>query len=131
MFENYEKQGARPGQTVAYEVTELVNPDGTHPVVHIEHIGRSNASFMQAVIARAGSDDKTTPDDRETMIAHSARRIERVYRADGSAATDADLPAFIRAMPLRALQRMTLHAMDEKNYCEFPIATEPAVLAEK
>ncbi len=130
-FSNYEKQGVRPGRTVAYEVTELVNADGSHPVVHLEHLGRANTSLMQAMLARAGAEDAPKLADLDLVIEHGAKRLERVFFADGAAATDADIPAFVRAMPLRAFERMRDFAMDEANYCEFPIATPPQILAEK
>jgi hypothetical protein len=131
-FSNYEKQAPRAGQTVAHEVTELRNPDGSHPVVHLEHIGRTNASFMEWVLASAGkSADEQKRDERELMIEHSARKLERAYFSDGTLATDADLPAFVRAMPLAAFERMASVAMDAANYCEYPIAIAPQALAEK
>lgn len=137
MFENYEKQGLRAGYTVPYEVTELRNPDGSHPTVHLEHIGRINPTFIQWALANAGGEqkppnrDEALRDERELMIAHGARRLENAFRSDGSLATDADLPAFIRAIPLMAFERMTAFVGEEKNFCEFPIASDPQALAEK
>lgn len=128
-FSNYERQGLRPGKTVPYEVTELVNEDGSHPVVHLEHMGAANKSLMQAMIAKAGSEEKG--DECEMVIAHSARRLEGVYFADGGSATDADIPAFIRALPYLALLRLVRFVCDDANYCEYPIATPPQALAEK
>lgn len=134
-FSNYEKQAPRSGQTVPYEVTELKNPDGTHPIVHIEHIGDSNETFVEEMLARAGADevDEThaakLATARDRVIRHAARRLERVFFSDGTQATDADIPGFVRALPVRAFDRMARFAMSEAPFVE--IATDPQALAEK
>jgi hypothetical protein len=128
-FSNYEKQGARPGHTVGYEVTELRNADGTHPLLHVEHVGISNPAFMQWALANAGKE--TSEDDREMVVRFGARHLERTFFADGSQATDDDLPKFIAAMPLRAFLRLRDFVMLESNFCEFPVIADPKALAEK
>lgn len=140
-FDNYAEQGLQFGRTVAYEVTELVNADGTHPIVHLEHLGIVNASVVEEIIARASANEKadegpkgpleTHARDREAMIKHSVRRLENTFKKDGTAATDADIPAFVNALPYKVLHRMMLHAVGEANFCKIPIAEKPAVLAEK
>ncbi len=127
-FSNYEKQGAQPGQTVAYEVKELRNADGSHPLVHLEHLGSANAGLMQRMLARAGGNKD---DDRELVIKYSARRLERALFSDGTPAADGDIPAFIHALPPTAFLRLVNFASDETNYCEYPIAADPQALAEK
>ena len=137
-FANYAKQGPAPGKTVPHVVTELLNADGSHPIVHVEYIGRSNPSYLEEVLAAAKTEEpaRTTTAERlahsrDIVIKHSARRLENVFFSDGTRATDADLPAFIRAMPLAAFERLTSTAINESNYCEYPIAAKPAELAEK
>ncbi len=140
-FTNYERQAPRRGHTIAHEVTELRNADGTHPIVHIEHLGIANESYQQWIIASAkaaaaapGPSETLAEmlgDDRQIVIAHVARRIENVFFSDGSQATDADLANFIKAMPPRAFMRLRDVAIDDRNFCEYPIAEKPADLAGK
>jgi hypothetical protein len=134
-FSNYEKQAPRAGHTVAYEVTELVNADGSHPVIHAEHLGRGNFTFMEELLSEAGGESAgftaAIGKARERIIKHSARRLEHAYGSDGTAATDADLPGFIRAMPIGAFERFAAFVTDDARFCEFPIAIAPQVLAEK
>lgn len=138
-FSNYAEQGLVFGKTVEYEVTELVNADGSHPIVHLEHIGAANATLLEEVIAGAGADAETTPKsildkfraNQEYMIKHSVRRIERVFFSDGTPATDADIPGFVRSLPIRAFDRMQAYAMTERNFYKHTIATDPQALAEK
>lgn len=147
-FSNYTKQGPGPGRTVPYEVTELRNPDGTHPIVHLEHLGRTNASWLEELLATAGKkDEKDEKDDdaaaavkrelsdlsrsREVIIKHCAKRLENAFFSDGTAASDADLPGFITAMPPLAFERMFTAAANADKYCEYPVASAPEQIAEK
>lgn len=135
-FSNYEKQGAQAGKTVPYEVTELVNPDGSHPLVHVEHLGMANASIRQWVIARAGDkaeekNDDNFSQDRDLVAKHCAKRVERLFFSDGTQATEADIPDFIRKIPLQVFIRMRNFVQKEENFCEFPIASAPKDIAEK
>lgn len=140
-FSHYAEQGMQFGTTVAYEVTELVNADGSHPIIHVEHLGSTNASMLEELIARASVDEKDAAAkpsivevnrlNRESVARHSARRIERVFLGDGTAATNADIPAFISALPVMAFDRLMRFVLAEGNFCKFPIAEKPAALAEK
>lgn len=128
MFENYEKQGAREGQSVPFEIMKLRNPDGSHPVVHLEHLGASNAKYKELVIANAG---KGKAVERRALLRCSAVRLERTFKSDGTLATDADLSAFIEKIPLSIVEQMLAFAMNEENFAEYPIASDPETLAEK
>lgn len=141
-FSNYAEQGLQPGRTVPYEVTELVNADGSHPVLHIEHLGEANESLLEERIARARAHKADAPDEApgpvevrrlniEAVVKHAAKRLENAFKSDGSAATDADIPAFIRAMSVKAFTRLFLYVTDEQHFCTFPIAEKPQALAEK
>jgi hypothetical protein len=138
-FANYAQQGVRFGATVPYDVTELVNADGSHPILHLEHMGAANASWLEEMIARskAKDDDVARPGiaevnraNQDAIIKHCARRLDRVFLDDGTAATDDDIPDFIRAMPAKALMRLMAFVLDESNFCT-KIAGKPAELAEK
>lgn len=139
-FSNYAEQGLQIGKTVPYEVTELVNADGTHPIVHAEHLGSANVSLTEEALAKAGSPqepEEKTPlereqSNREYIARHAARRIEHVFFSDGTPATDADIIGFIRSLPTQAFARLAAYVMDEGNFCKRPtIATKPSELAEK
>jgi hypothetical protein len=138
-FSNYAEQGLQVGKTVPYEVTELVNDDGTHPLIHVEHLGSANITWNEEMIANAGSTGEVAKThaerelaNRDTIAKHCARRVERVFFSDGTPATDADITGFIRALPAKALVRLGDFVMDEGNFCKRPkIATPPGELAEK
>lgn len=138
-FSHYAGQGVHSGRTVAYEVTELVNEDGTHPILHVEHLGSANVSLTEEAIIKAGAEapDATGPLDRdqalrETIVKHAARRIECAYFSDGTAASDADIHGFVQSLPTAAFVRLASFAMNEANFCKRPaIATPPGELAEK
>lgn len=137
-FSNYAEQGLQLGKTVEHEITELLNADGTHPLVHVEHLGAANASLFEDIIASAGKteDVKTSIEQeralREVVIKHGVRRLERVFFSDGTAATDADISGFVLSLPAQAFTRLAAFAMDESNFCKRPtIATKAADLAEK
>lgn len=137
-FSNYAEQGMHFGKTVPYEVTELVNADGTHPIVHLEHLGETNISLVEESLAQAGSEQDAPADtlarlasSQETVIKHSAKRIERVFFADGTPATDADIAGFIRSMPPRTFHRLLSYAMNAANFYKQVITSDPGALAEK
>lgn len=138
-FAHYAEQGLQIGKTVEYEVTELLNADGTHPLLHVEHFGMANVSLTEESIATAGKPEEAvkTPIEREranrdTLIKHCIRRLERVFFSDGTSATDADIAGFVRSLPAKAFARLGSFVMDEGNFCKRPaIVTPPAVIAEK
>lgn len=147
MFGHYTKQAPQQGRTVPYVLYGLRNADGTSPIVHVEHIGESNRPFWLDALAKASAKAKegaaapTTPteidrmrranreDNRETVIAHSARRLERVFRQDGTPATDKDLRAFILAIPDSDFDELWAFVQNPHNFRDFTIAEEPEKLA--
>lgn len=136
-FSNYAQQGLQPSKTVTYEVTELTNPDGTHPVLHVEHLGEANFSFIEESIARAGegATDRSQAElyryTQDTVIRHSVKKLELAFFSDGTPAGDDAIPGFVKAMAVQALQRLITFVRSEENFCMRPIATPPAVIAEK
>lgn len=132
MFDKYARQGLHTGKTVSYEVTELRNPDGSHPIVHLEHLGAANKTLMQALIARAkASEEGEAVDDRELLARHAVRHLENVFLDDGTAASEESIPAFVAALPFLAVLRMVRFVSEDANYCEYPIADDPKAIAEK
>lgn len=137
-FSNYAEQGLRFGHTVPFEVTELTNADGSHPLLHVEHLGTANGTLLEEIIARAGAPRETEDaadflrrlrENQDAVSKHCVRDIERVFFSDGTAATKDDIPAFVRAMPAKAFQRLLEFAYNEANF--YKPAEKPQVLAEK
>lgn len=140
-FSNYAEQGLQFGKTVPYEVEELVNPDGTHPILHVEHLGDANASLLEEAIAGAKGAGETAPAaplclaeaihaNRERIRKHSVRRLDNAFFSDGTLATDAAIPGFIAALPAKALDRLLRFVIDAGNFYKVAaIAAKPAALA--
>lgn len=139
-FSNYAKQGPQPGKTVPYALERLRNPDGTHPIVHLEHLGEENRPFWLEMLAEAQAEmpaptknpaeiDKRRRDNRaanrEIVIRHSARRLENVVKDDGALATDADLSHFIRAIPDGDFDELLAFVKRAHNFCEYPEGSKP------
>lgn len=139
-FSNYAGQGLQFGKTVAYPVTELVNADGSHPILDVEHVGQANTSFIEELIATAKADDKEESPlrladavraNRDRLSKHAVRHLRNTFFSDGAEATDAAIPAFIDALPAIALERLLAFVSDPRNFCAYPIAEKPAAVAEK
>jgi hypothetical protein len=124
---------------VRYEITELVNPDGTHPAVHVEMLSLANATVAGEAIANAGAEPEPEPTaaldkdkrSRETVIKHCVRRLENVFFGDGSPASDADIAPFVHALPFRAFNRLGAYVVNEANFCKHPVLGKPKDIAEK
>jgi hypothetical protein len=148
-FSNYAKQGPRAGKTVAFTLIGLVNPDGSSPMLHVEYIGESNRPFWLEALAKAsakvkaGFHPQSNPteidrarradreDNRETLITHSARKVENAFHDDGTAATEKDIRAIVMALPDEDFDRLWMFVQNPDNYRSFTIAEEPTALAEK
>lgn len=148
MFGNYTKQAPQASSTRPCVLRGLRNPDGSHPVVHVEFLGRENKPYWLELLAktqdkmRAASAvsspaelDKKSRDDRaeqrETMINHSARRLENVIRADGTPAADKDVALFIRSIPDEDFDILFGFASTSANFRDYPVTGDPQAIAEK
>lgn len=149
MFGNYSKQAPQPGKTVAYPLRGLRNPDGTHPIVHVEYIGESNRPFWLEALARSSARSRTgasmgsSPADidranreardenREAVINHSARHLENVLFDDGTAATDKDIRLFVLAIPDADFDSLWMFVQNHNNFRAYSPVEDPAKLAEK
>lgn len=146
MFGNYSKQAPQAGVTRPCVLHRLRNADGSHPVVHVEHLSRDNKSYWLELLAktqdRARSvsaistpaeldrkDREERADNRETMIRHSARRIENVFHADGSPAGEKDLAGFIRSIPDEDFDTLFAFASSSGNFRDYPITGDPQAIA--
>jgi hypothetical protein len=152
-FSRYTKQGPQPGKTVPYTLHGLRNPDGTSPVLHVEYVGESNRGFWMEALAKASAKASanakavrgpgTTPteidrerraardDNRETIIAHSARRIDNAFHDDGAPATPADIRAIVMALPDEDLDQLWAFVQNHNRFRDYTITEDPVALAEK
>lgn len=131
-----------PGRTIPIVLNMLSGA----PTVHLECLGPDNKTYMAAVLAKAnakepvkvgrGEKKKVTIASLQDAIAeergdllHAIRRLEAT-RTDGTPATDADIPAFIAALPPDVVQRIHAVANNIENYRDSVFA-DPKELAEK
>lgn len=148
MFSGYKSQAPKVGKTFKYVLRGLRNADGSHPAVHIEHLGEENKAFWLELLAKAQADARaaasaSTPAEmdkdrresralnRDRLIRHSARRLENVFHDDGTPATDKDISGFILSIPDGDFDALFAAAENPANYRDYPIAGDPATIAEK
>lgn len=148
-FGNYSKQAPQPGKTVPYTLRGLRNPDGSNPVLHVEYIGESNRAFWLEALAkssarmRGGWQPGATPteidratreardDNRETVIGHSARKIDNAFHDDGTPASVADLRAIVTAIPDADFDALWVFVQNHNNFRTYAVADDPSKIAEK
>jgi len=148
MFANYTKQAPQSGATRPCVLRGLRNADGSNPVVHVEFLGRDNKPYWLELLAKtqekmrvassvsspAELDRKSREEraeNRETVITHSARKLENVFHADGAPATDKDIALFVRSIPDEDFETLFTFASNSANYREYVIAGDPKAIAEK
>lgn len=148
MFSGYSSQAPKVGKTFKYVLRGLRNPDGSHPAVHIEHLGEENKPYWLELLAKAQADARaatsvSTPAEidkdrrdtralyRERIIRYSARRLDNVFHDDGVPATDADLAQFIRSIPDGDFDLIYDAATNPANFRDYPVAGNAADIAEK
>lgn len=148
MFGKYSKQAPQASATRPCVLRGLRNPDGSHPVVHVEFLGRENKPYWLELLAktqdrmRAAASvsspaelDKKSRDERaenrETVIKHSARRLESVICDDGTPATDKDIALFIRSIPDEDFEILFGFASTSSNFRDYPVTGDPQAIAEK
>lgn len=148
MFGNYTKQAPQAAVTRPCVLRGLFNPDGSHPVVHVEFLGRENKPYWLELLAKTTEKvrtasavsspaelDKKSRDERaenrETLISHSARKLENVIRADGTQAADKDLALFIRSIPDEDFDILFNFASTSSNFRDYPVTGDPQAVAEK
>lgn len=150
-YDHYSSQAPRAGKTSPCVLHGLRNPDGSHPVVHLELLGEENKTYHLEMLAKAGTRIRSaaaasTPaetdrqnreeraENRELLIAHSARRIEHVLRRDGSRADEIsrdEIARFVRAIPDRDFETLWNHSHNPFNYRDVPIVGDQQAAAEK
>ena len=147
-FANYSSQAPATGKTIPFVFRGLRNPDGTHPTLHVEFLGEANRPFWMDVLSRsttrthsssgassAAEIDRMTREtrdqQREDVIKYSARGIEHVFFADGTAATSKDIAGFVRAIPDVDFDALWAFTNSPANFRPYRIAEPADSLAEK
>lgn len=146
-FSNYNQQGPKAGKLVAHTLRGLRNPDGSSPILDLEHLGKENRAYWQELLTSAGTRAQTygntiseleradrdeTAYRRDQLARHSARHLRNAFHEDGSPATDADIVGFIQALPDEDLQSLWIFANAPYPWREYPLGTaKPSEVAEK
>jgi hypothetical protein len=145
-FSSYAKQTPQAGKTVAYTMRGLRNPDGSRPLLHVEHVGESNRPFWLEALARASARARagaSTPLDidraqredreerREILARHSVRNVENVFHDDGCIATAADIPEILRSIPDHDIDELWTFVQNHNNFRSYSITESAEPLAEK
>lgn len=138
-FASYAAAALVPGKTVELRLNMLPGS----PVVHVEHLGETNVGYTNDTVAGAGmgvaaaGNRKRTPKERKelrdkrrkTLAAHAIRKLDAKHD-DGTAATNADIPEWLDAVPDDVVDTMFFFALDADNFREVTFASVAAV-AEK
>ena len=151
-YDHYAEQVVTPGKTVPLSLNMLRNPpaaNGEHPLLNIEYLGDTNDAFQNDSIAKANAktqigDDNTkwskakwvelTEKNRETLIKYAVRKIEHVYRRDGSKVDEVDIAGFMKRLSADIIWVIWRFAINADNFREPGSYPDPATvkpLAEK
>ncbi len=140
-FEQFKKAVLMPGKTVPLRLNMLQG----EPVLHVEHIGDENVSYVDDIIAKAHATKQvgvrgkklsrkmlaeSMVENRRIVAAHAVRHVEALH-SDGRAATDADIPELVASLPDDVITTIYNFASDAENFRERPIEGDAKELAEK
>lgn len=139
-FRHIEAQHIKAANTVPLVLDQLRG----NPVLHVEHLGDTNADFWSDAIAKANaasSNRKVKISDelirenrlknRDTVAKHSVRRLENVFHDDKSPATSADIRDVVFSLPNDVFDVVWSFVNDANNFRETAIDGEPSELAKK
>lgn len=134
-FKRYTDTAPKSGATIRHVLRSLpAAPGRGQPAVQLEHLGKTNQSYMAAIVAEAGTkkvqDNRLTlkvmeEDDRkkrEIVAAHAVRHLEDVVHDDGTDATDAEIASFVASLPQCDVDEMFFAASNVANYRPDPSA---------
>lgn len=150
-FNHYAAQTIVGGKTVPFVLNFFAphpSAAGEHPVIHCEHIGDYNDSFMNDSIARANAKIQIGDDDsvrkltrqkldevleinRETIWKHGVRRLQYVFKKNGEEATEADIQGFVKSWPKDVVLKVWRMITNAERFREPAIYADPKALAEK
>jgi hypothetical protein len=128
-FDNIRSAGLIAGRVVKLQFNNLPG----QPVVHVEHLGETNAAWLNDEIARANSTSALVTSSRSALskqkigearlkrrtvfAKHAARKLEAKH-SNGADATDDDIPEFIAALPDEVFDAAWTFACDAENFRE-------------
>jgi hypothetical protein len=137
-FEKIRRAALVPGKTVPLKLDMLPGS----PVIHIEHIGDENATWINSRVAKANAEsprakkkvtvkslNEATEERRQEIIDHAIRNIEARHD-DGTPATKADIPLFGAALPADVVDLVWVFAHNAANWRD-EMEGDPKELAEK
>jgi hypothetical protein len=146
-FGNYQSQAPKPGKLVAYTLYGLRNPDGSSPVLDLEHLGRENRGWWAETLGESGTSEPSygnTPSElnrahhdrvakyRQKIASHSARHLRNAFHGDGAPATDEDIQDFIATIPEVDIIQLWAFVNNPQPWREYPLPTaKPETVAEK
>ncbi len=128
-----------PGKTVALKLDMLPGS----PVVHVEHLGEENSSWVNEQIATANSKPlsrgkkkltakglkEATEEHRKEIADHAIRGLDATHD-DGTPATKADIPEFVASLPRDVVDLIWVFAYTPANWRD-TIEVDAKELAEK
>ncbi len=140
-FGKIEAASLKPGKTVALKLNQLPGS----PVVHVEHLGETNASWWNDNVTKA--DPKAAAPDRAgkatlksiaaaraanriIVAKHAVRRLEATHD-DGRKATDEDIPEFVESLPDHVFDIVKNFALDANNFMDVAADSDANELAGK
>ena len=114
-FDNYTAQAPQSGKLAEFTFFGLRNADGSHPIAHVEFI--DDKAWNQHVLSLAGmKDDAEVMRANRELVARHVKKIEHVFRGDGSPATDAHIGKFIGAIPAHDFGRLFTFARNDETF---------------
>jgi hypothetical protein len=122
-----------PGKTVPYKFTQFIG----EPVVHVEHLGETNKTYLNEEIARANSSAalassgggkrvskqliKEQRDKRRKIYAkHAVRKLEAKTKTGEAAGQDL-IPDFVNSLPDEVFDVAWNFVRDPENFRELTI----------
>lgn len=141
---DYTAQALKRGKTVPLVLNQLHDS----PVIHVEWLGDTNASWMSDMIAQANAkkdasnrrggvqlSEKVIADsrekNREILAKHAIRDIEAIHHDTQKPATRADIPAFVKSLPDDVIDTIRDFVTNPENFRERAPESTPKELAEK
>ncbi len=138
---DYSLAELQPGHTVPLVLDMLSGS----PEIDVEHLGKTNKTYLADEIASANSKPAGSSGKRKLMskaqLAEDVRRMRarlkhavrhlRAKHSDGSAATDADIPEWIESIPDDVVETIFMFAVNAENFRRYPVEGDAKELAEK
>lgn len=141
-FRKIEVQQVVSGRVVPLVLNQLAGD----PVLHVVHLGESNAEFWADALAKAntsarvgGKPRAVTPAEvrkardknREYVAKYAVKALESVFHDDGRPAGVDDIPDVIKALPDEVFDSVLVFVSNPDNFRERAIDGDPREIAGK